>query len=339
MMFWSRPIQKEHPKVLILVLSALRDPWGHMLRVQQETWDSVEHPQCRTLYYVGRCEPLPAGVDMAKVFHTPNFGEELEEIVHRTREAFEISLKSEWDYLARVHSSGYVHKQNLVDFVESGIVPSENLFCGLLTTGEKPFLWGGGSYILSRDVVQKFVEEAADSGVDIFRIFDSLNWTTGMRVAMEAVRKQGKICEAAICYTGDITDPNFVRELVAGCDIVFHLAALIGIPYSYHAPASYVSTNIVGTLNILEACRQAGVRRVILTSTSEVYGTARRVPIDESHPLQGQSPYSATKIAADKLATENIQVRRQSAIIYAAANLIIPCGLTIRDTTSLPLRL
>jgi dTDP-glucose 4,6-dehydratase len=101
---------------------------------------------------------------------------------------------------------------------------------------------------------------------------------------------------------GDITDASFVRRLVEGCDTVFHLAALIGIPYSYHAPSSYVSTNVVGTLNVLEACRDAGVRRLIVTSTSEVYGTARYAPIDEQHPLQGQSPYAASKIAADKLA-------------------------------------
>jgi NAD dependent epimerase/dehydratase len=101
---------------------------------------------------------------------------------------------------------------------------------------------------------------------------------------------------------GDITDPFLMRDLVAGCDIVFHLAALIGIPYSYVAPASYLATNAGGTLNVLEACRQAGTPRVIVTSTSEVYGTALYTPIDERHPLQGQSPYSASKIAADKLA-------------------------------------
>ena len=101
---------------------------------------------------------------------------------------------------------------------------------------------------------------------------------------------------------GDVTDPFLVRDLVAGCDVVLHLAALIGIPYSYVAPASYVATNISGTLNILETCRQAKTRRVIVTSTSEVYGTARYTPIDEQHPLQGQSPYSASKVAADKLA-------------------------------------
>ena len=101
---------------------------------------------------------------------------------------------------------------------------------------------------------------------------------------------------------GDITDPFLIRDLVAGCDIVLHLAALIGIPYSYFAPASYLATNAGGTLNVLEACRQAKTPRVIVTSTSEVYGTALYTPIDEKHPLQGQSPYSASKIAADKLA-------------------------------------
>ena len=101
---------------------------------------------------------------------------------------------------------------------------------------------------------------------------------------------------------GDITDPFLVRDLVAGCDIVLHLAALIGIPYSYVAPASYLATNANGTLNVLEACRQAKTPRVVVTSTSEVYGTALYTPIDEKHPLQGQSPYSASKIAADKLA-------------------------------------
>jgi len=101
---------------------------------------------------------------------------------------------------------------------------------------------------------------------------------------------------------GDITDAFFVRSLVSDCDVVLHLAALIGIPYSYVAPASYVATNVGGTLNILEACRLAKTARVVVTSTSEVYGTARTTPMEESHPLQGQSPYSASKIGADKLA-------------------------------------
>ena len=103
-------------------------------------------------------------------------------------------------------------------------------------------------------------------------------------------------------FAGDIRDPYRVREALRGCDAVLHLAALIAIPYSYHSPDSYVDTNIKGTLNILQASRDLGIRRVIHTSTSEVYGTPRFVPITEEHPLQGQSPYSATKIAADQLA-------------------------------------
>lgn len=102
--------------------------------------------------------------------------------------------------------------------------------------------------------------------------------------------------------TGDVRDPNFCREVVKGCDVVFHLAALIAIPYSYVAPDSYVDTNVKGTLNICQAARDAGNIRTIVTSTSEVYGTARYVPIDEKHPKQPQSPYSASKIGADAIA-------------------------------------
>lgn len=101
---------------------------------------------------------------------------------------------------------------------------------------------------------------------------------------------------------GDIRDSTLVKSLMTGCDSVFHLAALIGIPYSYRAPQSYVDTNVQGTLNVLQAALELGVSRLIHTSTSEVYGSALYVPIDESHPLQAQSPYSATKIAADQLA-------------------------------------
>ena len=103
-------------------------------------------------------------------------------------------------------------------------------------------------------------------------------------------------------FPGDIRDPNGVFEAMKGCDIVFHLAALIAIPFSYHSPDSYIDTNIKGTLNVLQAARKLGTERVIITSTSEVYGTAQYVPIDEKHPFQGQSPYSATKIGADRLA-------------------------------------
>jgi dTDP-glucose 4,6-dehydratase len=101
---------------------------------------------------------------------------------------------------------------------------------------------------------------------------------------------------------GDVTDRDSIAAAMRGVDVVFHLAALIAIPYSYHAPESYVRTNVMGTLNVLQVARELGVSRVIHTSTSEVYGTARRVPIDEDHPLHGQSPYSASKIGADKIA-------------------------------------
>ena len=103
-------------------------------------------------------------------------------------------------------------------------------------------------------------------------------------------------------FLGDVRDPNGVRTAMEGCDAVFHLAALIAIPYSYHSPDMYVDTNIKGTLNILQAARDLNTERVLVTSTSEVYGTAQYVPIDEKHPYQGQSPYSATKIGADRLA-------------------------------------
>lgn len=102
--------------------------------------------------------------------------------------------------------------------------------------------------------------------------------------------------------TGDVRDPNFCRHITEGCSTVYHLAALIAIPYSYVAPDSYVDTNIKGTLNMCQAARDCGVKRLVVTSTSEVYGTARYVPIDEKHPRQPQSPYSATKIGADAIA-------------------------------------
>jgi NAD dependent epimerase/dehydratase len=103
-------------------------------------------------------------------------------------------------------------------------------------------------------------------------------------------------------FAGDIRDPNGVRKAMQGMDMVFHLAALIAIPFSYHSPDSYVDTNIKGTLNVLQAARDTACNRVLITSTSEVYGTAQYVPMDERHPFQGQSPYSATKIGADRIA-------------------------------------
>ena len=111
-------------------------------------------------------------------------------------------------------------------------------------------------------------------------------------------------CLASIeVVTGDIRDAHFMHGAMKGCEAVFHLAALIAIPYSYAAPASYVDTNVTGTLNVMQAARDLGVARVVHTSTSEVYGTARYVPIDEKHPLQPQSPYSASKIGADAIAS------------------------------------
>ena len=103
-------------------------------------------------------------------------------------------------------------------------------------------------------------------------------------------------------FMGDIRDPYGVKKAAQGCDVILHLAALIGIPYSYHSPDTYVDTNIKGTLNIVQAARELGIEKVVHTSTSEVYGTAQFVPITEEHPLQGQSPYSATKIGADQIA-------------------------------------
>lgn len=126
-----------------------------------------------------------------------------------------------------------------------------------------------------------------------YNSFNSWGW-------MESLPK--KTLDRVDVFAGDIRDPNGVREAMKDVDVVFHLAALIAIPFSYHSPDSYVDTNVKGTLNVLQAARDLGVKRVLVTSTSEVYGTARSVPIAETHPRQPQSPYSATKIAADCLA-------------------------------------
>ena len=142
------------------------------------------------------------------------------------------------------------------------------------------------------------VEELIDQGCKVkafvfYNSFNSWGWLDSLppeRIALLEV------------LPGDIRDKDFVEKSMEGCAVVFHLAALIGIPFSYHAPESYVDTNIKGTLNILSTARKQDVRRVLVTSTSEVYGTAQYVPIDENHPFQGQSPYSASKIGADRLA-------------------------------------
>lgn len=136
----------------------------------------------------------------------------------------------------------------------------------------------------------------AGHDVRAFVLYNSFNsWGWLDRCALD-VQGQFEV------FAGDVRDPNGVRAAMQGCDAVLHLAALIAIPYSYHSPDTYIDTNVKGTLNILQAARDLEVRRVLHTSTSEVYGTARFVPITEAHPLQGQSPYSASKIGADQLA-------------------------------------
>lgn len=133
-------------------------------------------------------------------------------------------------------------------------------------------------------------------GVKAFTMYNSFN-TWGW---LDTLPKE-ELCEIEI-FSGDIRDPNGVRKAIKGVDGVFHLAALIAIPFSYYSPDSYVDTNIKGTLNVLQAAKELDTGRILVTSTSEVYGTAQYVPIDEKHPFQGQSPYSATKIGADRLA-------------------------------------
>ena len=141
------------------------------------------------------------------------------------------------------------------------------------------------------------VEHLIDKGLEVkaFTYYNSFNTWGWIDSFPKEKQKQIEI------FSGDIRDPNGVRQAMKGIDVVFHLAALIAIPFSYHSPDSYVDTNIKGTLNVLQAARDLGTR-VLVTSTSEVYGTAQYVPIDEKHPFQGQSPYSATKIGADRLA-------------------------------------
>ncbi len=156
--------------------------------------------------------------------------------------------------------------------------------------GRKVLVTGAGGFIGSH-----LAERLAEEGAEVRAM-----------VHYNALGRSGWLDESARSgdmeiVAGDVTDTESVFRHVEGREIVFHLAALIGIPYSYVAPRSYLRTNIEGTLNVLEACRRVGVERLLQTSTSEVYGTAQYVPIDEKHPLQGQSPYSASKIAADKM--------------------------------------
>jgi len=156
----------------------------------------------------------------------------------------------------------------------------------ILVTGADGFI---GSHL---------TEELVRTGHDVraFVYYNSFNSWGWLDHAEPAIR------DGLDVFAGDIRDPHGVREAMKGCDVVLHLAALIAIPYSYHSPHSYVDTNVKGTLNVVQAARDLGVAKVVHTSTSEVYGTARFVPITEDHPLQGQSPYSATKIGADQVA-------------------------------------
>lgn len=156
----------------------------------------------------------------------------------------------------------------------------------VLVTGSEGFI---GSHLVETLL-------AAGHQVRAFVLYNSLG-SHGWLESLPANRKS-----RLDIFMGDVRDPHGVRKAMEGCGAVLHLAALIGIPYSYHSPDTYVDTNIKGTLNILQAARDLGVKKVVHTSTSEVYGTAQTVPIREDHPLQGQSPYAATKIGADQLA-------------------------------------
>ena len=158
--------------------------------------------------------------------------------------------------------------------------------CKILVTGADGFI---GSHL---------TEELVKAGYDVkaFVYYNSFNTWGWLDTLSKTVMEHVEV------FQGDIRDPHGVKEAMKGCSAVFHLAALIAIPFSYHSPDAYVDTNIKGTLNVLQAARELELERVLVTSTSEVYGTALYVPIDEKHPYQGQSPYSATKIGADRLA-------------------------------------
>lgn len=159
--------------------------------------------------------------------------------------------------------------------------------------GKKVLVTGADGFIGSH-----LTEYLVRQGIDVraFVYYNSFNSWGWLDDSSEDIRNSLDV------FAGDIRDPHGVRTAMKDCDVVLHLAALIAIPYSYHSPDTYVDTNVKGTLNIVQAARELGVERVVHTSTSEVYGTARFVPITEEHPLQGQSPYSASKIGADQIA-------------------------------------
>jgi NAD dependent epimerase/dehydratase len=160
-------------------------------------------------------------------------------------------------------------------------------------TNKRVLVTGADGFIGSH-LVEELVRRSCN--VRAFVLYNSFNSCGWLDHAPVDVKNSIEI------FSGDVRDPHGVNQAMKGCEVVFHLAALIGIPYSYHSPDSYVDTNIKGTLNILQAARELCTEKILITSTSEVYGTARYVPIDERHPRQGQSPYSATKIGADHMA-------------------------------------
>lgn len=159
--------------------------------------------------------------------------------------------------------------------------------------GNKVLVTGADGFIGSH-LTEELVRRGCEVRAFVFyNSFNSWGWLD---------HSEPQIRRSLDIFAGDIRDPYGVRQAMQGCEVVFHLAALIAIPYSYHSPSMYVDTNVKGTLNIVQAARELGVKKVVHTSTSEVYGTARFVPITEDHPLQGQSPYSASKIGADQIA-------------------------------------
>ena len=160
-------------------------------------------------------------------------------------------------------------------------------------SGKRVFVTGADGFIGSHLVEALIEEGCAVTALAFYNSFNSWGWLDSL--------PSDKIDEFEV-VTGDIRDPNGMRQHIKKADVVFHLAALIAIPFSYHSPDCYVDTNIKGTLNILQAARDFKVEKLLVASTSEVYGTADYVPIDEKHPRKGQSPYAATKIGADAIA-------------------------------------
>ncbi|WP_409176037.1 NAD-dependent 4,6-dehydratase LegB [Brevibacillus fortis] len=163
-----------------------------------------------------------------------------------------------------------------------------------MTTRGKKILVTGADGFIGSHLTERLVRLGYDVKAFVnYNSFNSWGWLD---------HSPNEIASELDVFAGDIRDPHGIKQAMKDCDTVYHLAALIAIPYSYHSPDTYVDTNVKGTLNILQAAKELGVSKVVHTSTSEVYGTAQFVPITEEHPLQGQSPYSASKIGADQMA-------------------------------------